>query len=98
LISNLRPTAAPIRLRASSTSGLRVRFFVNYGTASLRQIQNGRILYGPLGRSFELVASFEELQPLGLAALEAVDEAKQGCSLFAWKRLLTGYNSALTVS
>ena len=32
-IPDLRPTAAPIPLHASSTSGLPVRFFVNYGPA-----------------------------------------------------------------
>ena len=35
-ISDLRPTAAPISLHASSTSGLPVRFFVNYGPASVK--------------------------------------------------------------
>jgi hypothetical protein len=35
-VPDLRPAAAPIRLHASSTSGLPVRFFVNYGPASVR--------------------------------------------------------------
>ena len=35
-IPDLRPAAAPIRLHASSTSGLPVRFYVNYGPASVK--------------------------------------------------------------
>jgi hypothetical protein len=35
-IQDLRPTATPILLHASSTSGLPVRFFVNYGPASVK--------------------------------------------------------------
>jgi hypothetical protein len=34
-VPDQRPAAAPIRLHASSTSGLPVRFFVNYGPASV---------------------------------------------------------------
>jgi hypothetical protein len=35
-IPDLRPTAAPVLLHASSTSGLPVRFFVNYGPARVK--------------------------------------------------------------
>jgi hypothetical protein len=35
-IPDLWPTAAPIRLHASSTSGVPVRFYINYGPASVR--------------------------------------------------------------
>jgi hypothetical protein len=35
-IPDLRPAAAPILLHASSTSGLPVRFFVNYGPARVK--------------------------------------------------------------
>ena len=35
-VPDLRPTAAPIRLHASSTLGLPVRFYVNYGPASVK--------------------------------------------------------------
>ncbi len=34
-ISDLSPTAGPIQLRASSTSGIPVRFYVNYGPAQI---------------------------------------------------------------
>jgi hypothetical protein len=40
-IPDPRPTSAPILLQASSTSGLPVRFFVNYGPA---RVQGDRLV------------------------------------------------------